>query len=124
MDAGTRQQVAVVDDEHDARHDLRTLVTVTRTHPRDFGERQIVARLDGGAPVTLLFGDTVTLEILPGAHHLRVHNTLMWKNIRFYVEPGEHLEFVVINRGGLWAYAMMSLMPAPLFLRVERRSLV
>jgi hypothetical protein len=48
----------------------------------------------------------------------------MWKNIRFYVEPGEHLEFVVINRGGLWAYAMMSLMPAPLFLRVERRSLV
>lgn len=103
--------------------DLRAFVTISRTHHNDFGERQIVVRLDGGPPMTLLFGGSVTIEIRPGAHRLRVHNTLMWKNVQFYVELGEHLEFVVINRGGLWAYALMSMMPAPLFLRVEKRSL-
>ena len=36
----------------------------------------------------LSFGDTVTLEVQPGHHHLRVHNTLFWKNLTFAVEPG------------------------------------
>jgi len=29
-------------------------------------------------------------EVRPGTHHLRVHNTLFWKNIHFAVETGEH----------------------------------
>src|SRR5437870_1587268 len=73
--------------------DLRALVTVSRAHASDCRQRQIVDRLDGGPKVQLLFGESMTLEVEPGAHHLRVHNTLMWRNIPFTIELGEHLEF-------------------------------
>ena len=104
--------------------DLRTFVTITRTDPRDVGERQIFARLDGSARVTLEFGQSYTGEVEPGQHHLRVHNTLFWKHVRFAVEAGEHLEFAVINMGRWWTYGVAGVLgSAPLFLRVERRSL-
>jgi hypothetical protein len=104
--------------------DLRTLVTISRTHPTDCGQRQVVARLDRGAKVTLLFGESFTMELSPGAHRLLVHNTLMWKHVKFAVESGEHLEFVVINRARWWTYGMVGVLgAAPLFLTVQRRSL-
>jgi len=104
--------------------DLRTFVTIARTDARDVGERQIFARLDGTARVTLEFGQSYTGLVQPGQHHLRVHNTLFWKHIHFAVEPGEHLEFVVINMGRWWTYGVAGVLgSAPLFLRVERRSL-
>ena len=103
--------------------DLRTFVTISREHPTDAGERQVVARLDGGESYTLVFGDSRSIEVRPGAHHLRVHNTLFWKNIRFAVEPGEHLEFVVINTGRWWTWGVAGVLgSAPLFLHVELRS--
>ena len=83
-------------------HDLRTLVTVARTHPSDFGQRQVIARIDDGPPTTLLFGQEFTIELQPGAHTLRAHNTLFFKRMTFHLEPGEHLEFLLINRGRLW----------------------
>jgi len=105
--------------------DLQSFVTISRDHPTDAGERQVVARLDGGESRTLVFGDSCTIEVQPGAHHLRVHNTLFWKNIRFAVEPGEHLEFVVINTGRWWTWGVAGVLgSAPLFLQVELRSRV
>lgn len=102
--------------------DLRSFVTISRNHPEDVQERQVYARLDGKAS-TLLFGDCITAEIAPGAHHLRVHNTLVWKNIRFTVEPGEHLEFVVINSARWWTWGVAGVLgAAPLFLKIERYS--
>jgi hypothetical protein len=104
--------------------DLRALVTIARTDPSDVGDRQIIARLDAGPRVTLAFGESHTGEVEPGLHRLRVHNTLFWKNIDFAVEPGEHLEFLVINSGRWWTYGVAGVLgAAPLFLRVERRSL-
>jgi hypothetical protein len=104
--------------------DLRTLVTVCRTHERDIQIRQLYARIDRGPRVTLLYGESFTLEVQPGRHRIDVHNTLFWKHVTFHVEPGEHIEFMLINRGGRFTYPLVALMGvAPLYLTVKQRSL-
>lgn len=104
--------------------DLRTLLTVRRDHPNDIGQRQVWVRLDRGASVPVRFGETMSAELQPGAHHVRIHNTLFWKNIDFTIETGEHLEFLVINEARWWTAGMAGFLgSAPLFLRILRRSL-
>ena len=105
--------------------DLRALVTISRRHELDARHRQVVARIDDGTPTTLMFGDAFTVEVAPGSHLLRANNTLFWKKVSFTVEPGEHLEFVLINRAsGIMFGFLAGLGVAPLFLTIERRSLV
>ena len=104
--------------------DLQARITVSRDHAADVRQRQIVVRVDNGPKATLLFGQSFTLEVRPGTHRLRAHNTLFWKTITFHVEAGEHLEFVVINRGGAATLAFLALIgAAPLYLTIERRNL-
>lgn len=104
--------------------DLRTVVTFSRVHPRDIGQRQVFVRLDGRPSIALLYGETVSAEVDPGRHHLRAHNTLFWKNISFTIEPGEHLEFILINHGMWWTAGVVGFLgSAPLFLKVIKRSL-
>jgi len=104
--------------------DLRSVVTLRRDHPTDVAERHVIARLNGGQPVKLRFGESVTAELPPGRHHLRVHNTLFWKNIHFAIEPGEHIEFLAINRARWWTAGVAGVLgSAPLFLTVVQRSL-
>ena len=119
------QRVGVADgDATELVEDLRSFVTISRTHPTDVGDRQVFVRLDGRR-ATLLFGECFTDEVAPGAHHLRVHNTLVWKNIRFTLEPGEHLEFIIINSARWWTWGIAGVLgSAPLFLKVEKRSVV
>jgi hypothetical protein len=76
-----------------------TLLTIHRTSPRDEQTRQIVCALDGRRFGQVLFGERLTVEILPGRHALRIHNTLVWKTAAFGAEPGEHVHFTVWNRG-------------------------
>jgi hypothetical protein len=103
--------------------DLRSAVTVSRAHPSDVGERHVVVRLDEGRKVHLAFGQLITVDVEPGRHRLRVHNTLFWKTIDFVIEPGEHLEFVTINSARWWTAGVAGVLgAAPLFLAVERRS--
>jgi len=117
---GTQPVRARVDTFH---HDLRSVLTLRRDHPTDVGERQVIARLNGGPPVKLRFGDTVTGELLPGRHHLRVNNTLFWRNIHFAIEPGEHIEFLAINSARWWTAGVAGVLgSAPLFLTVVQRS--
>ncbi len=105
--------------------DLRTFVTISRQHEHDARQRQVIVRIDGGPTATLLFGQTVTFEVKPGMHVLRANNTLFWKKAAFAVEPGEHLEFVLINRAGRLTIGFLALMGvAPLYLTIERRSLM
>lgn len=114
--------VSTLDRLDDEVADLRSFVTISRTHPSDVGERQVFVRLDG-ARITLLHGQCITTELQPGAHHLRAHNTLVWKNVPFTLEAGEHLEFIIINSGRWWTWGMAGLLgAAPLFLTVEKRS--
>ncbi|HVW04818.1 MAG TPA: hypothetical protein VHB78_07395 [Vicinamibacterales bacterium] len=106
-------------------NDLRTFVTISRQHDEDVRQRQVVVRIDGGPTATLMFGQTVTFEVKPGMHVLRANNTLFWKKVSFAVEPGEHLEFVLINRAGRLTIGFLALMGvAPLYLTIERRSLM
>jgi hypothetical protein len=112
-------------DDHLELEDLRTLVTMSRQHRLDFGQRHVYVRLDGGPRTTLRFGESVTLEVQPGTHTLRANNTLFWKTVTFHVEAGEHLEFVLINRGSARTLGIAALLgAAPLFLTIERRSVV
>jgi hypothetical protein len=106
-------------------NDLRTFVTISRQHDDDVRQRQVIVRIDGGPTATLMFGQTVTFEVKPGLHVLRANNTLFWKKVRFAVEPGEHLEFVLVNRAGRLTIGFLALMGvAPLYLTIERRSLM
>ena len=50
--------------------DLRSFVTLSRTHPTDIGERHVFVKLDD-TKVRLSYGDSFTAELKPGAHHLR-----------------------------------------------------
>jgi hypothetical protein len=125
LPAGLRRFTRTPEVVHRYSDDLRALVTLSRTQPSDCGQRQVIVRLDDGPKVKLLFGDSFTVEVQPGAHHLRVHNTLFWKNVWFTIESGEHLDFLIRNEARWWTYGMVAVLgSAPLFLRVDRRSRV
>jgi hypothetical protein len=96
-------------------------VTITRTSQEDFGSRQLVVSIDGRTVATLLWGDSVTRELEPGPHRLRVHNTLVWKTIDFTLGPNEQLFFEAINRAGRGTYFMLLVLGAgPLYVTVRR----
>lgn len=104
--------------------DLHSSVTISRQHPEDARQRQVLARLDDGPTATLMFGGSVTHDVQPGAHVLRVNNTLFWKTVRFTVEPGERLEFVVVNRASRITFGFLAgLGLAPLYMTIEKRSI-
>ena len=113
-----------LDPNLDVSDSLDCSVTLSREHPEDCGQRQVFARLDDHVRAVLTFGQSVTLEIQPGAHVLRVHNTLVRKRIEFTIEPGEHLGFTIINRAPKWAAGMAGVLGwAPLFLSIRKTSL-
>jgi hypothetical protein len=97
-------------------------VTVARTSEKDVAHRQVYVTIDEQPSATLMFGDSVTRDVAPGAHCLKTNNTLVWKKLNFTAEPGEHVQFVVINRAGAFTLGFLSLLGvAPLYLSVERR---
>ena len=96
-------------------------VTITRTSQDDFGSRQLVVSLDGEPAATLLWGDSVTRELPPGPHRLRVHNTLVWKTVDFVLGPNEQVFFEVINRAGRATYLMLLVIGVgPLYVTIRR----
>lgn len=98
-------------------------VTVSRDDARDVQHRQIYARIDDAATHTLLFGDAFTIDVPPGEHRLRANNTLFWKTVTFSAQPGEHVEFVLINRAPRGTMGFLALFgAAPLVLAIERRA--
>jgi hypothetical protein len=102
---------------------VRTQVTLSRNDATDVGQREIFARIDEAPTRRLRFGDVYTEDVAPGAHELRANNTLFWKRLAFTIEPGEHLEFALINRGGALAIGLLALLGvAPLSLTIERRA--
>jgi hypothetical protein len=115
--AGTAAPTATWDD-------LASRIIISRAHPSDYGQRQVFVRVDGGPRIALLFGESFEREVHPGHHLMVVHNTLFRKRLEFTIEPGEHLEFVVINSARWWTAGMAGVLgAAPLFLKVECLSL-
>jgi hypothetical protein len=96
-------------------------LTVTRTSEEDFKQRQLIVWLDGERLATLLFGDSITRDLPPGQHRLRVSNTLVWKTVEFTLKPGEQAYFEVINRSGSGTYPMLLIFGVgPLYVTVSR----
>jgi hypothetical protein len=96
-------------------------VTITRTSQSDFASRQLEVSLDGRKVATLLWGDSVTRELEPGPHRIRVHNTLVWKTIDFTLAPGEQVFYEAINRVGPGTLPMMLLLGVgPLYVTLRR----
>jgi hypothetical protein len=94
---------------------------ITRSNPRDVGNRQIFVSLDGSALGDLLFKEQIERPITPGHHRLRVHNTLFWKTLEFEAQPGETVHFETTNYASRGFVSLVLILGvAPLFLSVER----
>jgi hypothetical protein len=97
-----------------------TLLTIHRTSPKDVKDRQVYFSLNGNQIGTLLFGQSVTREILPGRHKLRANNTLVWKTVEFEADPGAHVHYTCVNRAPSSLYFMLFLVGvAPLYVTLE-----
>jgi len=119
---GTRTRLLAA--KPDAGDGLDCSVTISRDHPKDCGQRQVFVRLDDAPRMALRFGETVTLDVEPGAHVLRVDNTLFRKRIPFAIEAGEHLEFSILNYMRWWTAGVVGAFGwAPIFLQVRKTSL-
>src|SRR5262245_29978840 len=102
---------------------LRASITVWRNSPRDVQQRQLVVSIDGEKIATLMYGESVTRDLTPGEHRLRVHNTLVWKTVDLTLTAGEHANFVAVNRATWGTYAMLSLLgTGPLYVELIRKS--
>jgi hypothetical protein len=96
-------------------------LTVTRQSPDDVRIRQLVVSFDGQPWGTLLYGDSITRELHPGSHRVRVHNTLVWKSLDLEVGAGEHVRLTAVNRAGFGTMSMISLLGAgPLYVTIKR----
>ena len=111
--------------EHDAHLALDQLfptsVTITRTSEEDWKSRQLVVALDGTTKGELLWGDSMMCELTPGPHTLRVHNTLVWRTVRFVLGPGEQVFYEAINRPGASTYLLLPVLGiGPLYVTLRR----
>ena len=96
-------------------------ITISRTSPDDVKQRQILVDLDGERFATLLYGKTVTRNVAPGRHRMRVDNTWNWKNIEFDLAPGEHARFRAVSRPGRFTWVLIAALGAgPMYVSVER----
>jgi hypothetical protein len=96
-------------------------VTVTRTSEEDFKSRQLIVWIDGERAAELLWGDSITRDLPPGPHRIRVSNTLVWKTVHFELKHGEQVFFEAINRPGWGSLPMLLLLGVgPLFVELRR----
>jgi hypothetical protein len=96
-------------------------LTISRNSSADVQQRQVIIKLDGEPFAILLYGQTVTREIPPGAHRLKFDNTWVKKTVEFQTADGEDVKFDVINRAGRFTWWMVAVLGAgPMYLAVER----
>ena len=97
------------------------LVTITRTSEEDFKSRQLIVSIDGEFVAELLWGDSVTRELTPGRHQIRVHNTLVWKTVEFSLAPEEQVFFEAVNRIGPGTVLLTLILGiGPLYVTLQR----
>lgn len=97
-------------------------LTLARTSPNDVGIRQVFVSVDGKDAAVLVYGQTVTVDVEPGPHTMRIHNTLVWKNIPFDAAAGEDIRYDIINRAGFGTTALIATLGVgPIYLTVLRQ---
>ena len=96
-------------------------VTITRTSEQDFKSRQLIVWVDGKRVASLLWGDSITCELQPGPHRLRISNTLYWKTVDFHVRTGEQVFFEAISHMGPGSIFMVLILGVgPLYMTIRR----
>lgn len=96
-------------------------LTIIRNSPSDVKQRQVIVKLDGERFAVLLYGESVTRAIEPGAYHLVFDNTWVKKKLEFRIEDGEHITYSVLNRAGrLTWWMVLALGAGPMYLTVDR----
>lgn len=89
----------------------KSTVVIKRQALNDIGYREVYVSIDDSREQSLLeYGGTLTLEVPPGAHRLKAHNTLFTKTADFSVAPGEQVCFTAINRAGFGTYSALAFM--------------
>ena len=121
MPAGIFEDLIAYDSHLALDQLFPTSVTITRTAEEDWKSRQLVVSLDGKKRGELLWGDSMMCELEPGPHTLRVHNTLVWKTVRFVLAPGEQIFYEAINRPGASTYFFLPVLGiGPLYVTIRR----
>ena len=96
-------------------------LTVSRTSHDDVQQRQVIVKLDGQKIATLMFGQSKSVEVVPGKHTLIVDNTWKRKKVEFEAQPGEIVHFKVVNQMSTFGWILAtSLGAGPMKLTVER----
>jgi len=94
---------------------------IARTMAGDVGQRQVYVDLDGERIATLLDRESVSRDIAPGSHRIKLNNTLVSKTMEFTASAGETVHYRFANRPGRFVLPFLALVGvAPLFLKVER----
>ena len=98
-------------------------ITIRRTSPEDAGFREVFVSLDGEQIAILRHGESFTMEVAPGPHRLRAHNTLFWKTCDLVLKPGEHARFAAVNKSGWGTFSLLFFLGAmPVYLTFEREN--
>jgi len=98
-----------------------TRLTLARTAHNDVGIRQVFVSVDGKDVAVLVHGQTATVDLEPGPHKMRIHNTLVWKTVTFDASPGEDIRYDIINRAGFGTMALVATLGVgPIYLTVVR----
>ena len=96
-------------------------ITICRQSPEDAGYREVFVSIDGERVAIMQFGETCTVEVKPGPHRIRAHNTLFWKTHDIVLRPGEHARFIAINKTGRISFGLLFMLGAfPIYLTFER----
>jgi len=96
-------------------------LSLTRAASHDVGIRQVFVSVDGRDVAVLMHGQTATVEIPPGPHKMRIHNTLVWKTVHFDAAPGEPIHYDIVNRAGFGTVALVATLGVgPIYLSVTR----
>jgi hypothetical protein len=121
MPVGTIDHLIEHDDHFALDRLFPTSITITRTSEEDWQSRQLVVSVDGKTRGELLWGDSMMCELEAGPHTLRVHNTLVWRTVRFVLGPGEQIFYEAINRPGASTYLFLPVLGiGPLFVTLRR----
>jgi len=100
--------------------DTPTRITILRNATDDTQTRQIKIYLDGQNQGELMYGDSLTLEVAPGAHILRVDNTWNRKDLAIEVHPGNDLRFLTKSSAGKFVWFLLGFFGAgPMHVSIE-----
>jgi len=96
-------------------------LAVRRPPPGGLGDPYPISIfLDGERVARLLPGESVDLALTPGAHRLRVHNTLLSRSVTVEAAAGDELRFIAANSAGWWTSLLGFLGSGPLKVALTR----